>query len=44
MPANTRSAALLQRLGFEREGFARSYLRINGRWEDMVLNSLVNPR
>jgi ribosomal-protein-alanine N-acetyltransferase len=44
MPANTRSAALLRRLGFEREGFARSYLRINGRWEDMVLNSLVNPR
>ena len=40
-PRNTRSAALLQRLGFEREGYARSYLRIDGRWEDMVLNSLI---
>jgi ribosomal-protein-alanine N-acetyltransferase len=43
MPRNTRSAALLQRLGFEREGYARSYLRINDRWEDMVLTALVNP-
>lgn len=42
LPRNTRSEALLRRLGFEREGYARSYLRINGRWEDMVLNSLVN--
>lgn len=43
LPRNTRSAALLHRLGFEREGLARAYLRINGRWEDMVLNSLINP-
>lgn len=44
MPSNLRSAALLQRLGFEREGFARQYLFIAGRWEDMVLNALINPR
>ena len=43
MPLNTRSAALLRRLGFEREGYARAYLLIAGRWQDMVLNSLVNP-
>lgn len=43
MPANARSAALLARLGFEREGLARSYLRIDGRWEDMVLTSLIGP-
>jgi ribosomal-protein-alanine N-acetyltransferase len=43
MPGNSRSAALLRRLGFEREGYARAYLYIDGRWEDMVLNSLVNP-
>jgi ribosomal-protein-alanine N-acetyltransferase len=43
MPRNTRSAALLARLGFRREGFARDYLRIAGRWEDHVLTSLVNP-
>ena len=44
MPSNTRSAALLQRLGFEREGVARQYLKIAGRWEDMVLNALINPQ
>lgn len=43
MPANERSARLLQKLGFEREGYARSYLKIAGKWEDMVLNSKINP-
>jgi ribosomal-protein-alanine N-acetyltransferase len=43
MVGNTRSARLLARLGFEREGLARSYLKIAGRWEDHVLNSLLNP-
>ena len=43
LPRNLRSAALLGKLGFEREGYARSYLRINGQWEDMVLTSLINP-
>lgn len=42
MPENVRSAQLLERLGFEREGLARSYLRINGVWADHVLTSLVN--
>lgn len=41
-PENIRSAMLLERLGFEREGLARSYLRINGVWADHVLTSLVN--
>jgi ribosomal-protein-alanine N-acetyltransferase len=44
MPSNIRSAALLQRMGFEREGLARQYLKIAGRWEDMVLNALINTR
>jgi len=43
LPRNLRSAALLAKLGFEREGYARSYLRIDGTWEDMVLSSLINP-
>lgn len=43
MPANERSGALLARLGFEREGYARDYLMINGRWEDHVLTALINP-
>ena len=42
MPSNQRSEALLKRLGFEREGYAREYLLINGKWEDHVLNSLIN--
>jgi len=43
MVNNVRSAALLQRLGFEKEGYAKSYLNIAGRWEDHVLTALVNP-
>ena len=41
MPANKRSAALLGRLGFVKEGFAQRYLCINGVWEDHVLTALV---
>ncbi|ADG19349.1 Ribosomal-protein-alanine N-acetyltransferase [Paraburkholderia atlantica] len=41
-PENVRSEQLLKRLGFEREGLARSYLRINGVWADHVLTSLIN--
>jgi [ribosomal protein S5]-alanine N-acetyltransferase len=43
MPENEKSAALLKRLGFEREGYAKDYLLINGQWEDHVLNALINP-
>lgn len=42
MPNNTRSEALLKSLGFTREGIARRYMFINGKWEDHVLNSIVN--
>ena len=41
MPHNERSGRLLKRLGFEQEGFARRYLKINGRWEDHVLTALI---
>lgn len=44
LPTNLRSARLLASLGFEREGFARQYLQIAGRWEDHVLNSKINPK
>ncbi|HEX7339941.1 MAG TPA: GNAT family N-acetyltransferase [Rhodanobacteraceae bacterium] len=42
-PYNERSAALLERLGFEKEGLARAYLKINGRWRDHVLTACINP-
>jgi len=43
LPHNRRSGNVLKGLGFTVEGFARDYLRINGRWEDHVLTSLTNP-
>ncbi|NOI57728.1 ribosomal protein S5-alanine N-acetyltransferase [Vibrio coralliilyticus] len=43
MPRNQRSEAVLNRLGFKREGFAEDYLLIDGRWEDHNLTSLINP-
>lgn len=42
MPHNERSAKLLKRLGFEVEGLARSYLKINGVWQDHVLTARIN--
>jgi ribosomal-protein-alanine N-acetyltransferase len=42
LPENLRSAAVLARLGFEREGLARKYLYINGAWRDHVINALLN--
>lgn len=33
-PDNRSSIALVQKCGFEREGFSRRYLRIAGRWRD----------
>jgi ribosomal-protein-alanine N-acetyltransferase len=42
-PENSRSARLLQRLGFRREGLAENYLFIDGAWRDHVLTALANP-
>lgn len=46
LPANDRSRSLLERVGFQREGFARQYLCIAGRWEDHLLYALLasDPR
>jgi [ribosomal protein S5]-alanine N-acetyltransferase len=35
-PANIRSLALVERLGFMREGYSRRYVKIAGRWRDHV--------
>jgi ribosomal-protein-alanine N-acetyltransferase len=37
IPANAASIRLLERTGFQREGFARQYLCINGLWQDHLL-------
>lgn len=43
MPHNAASIRVLERSGFEREGLARSYLKINGRWEDHLLFAALSP-
>jgi [ribosomal protein S5]-alanine N-acetyltransferase len=35
-PANRRSLNLVARLGFEREGYSRRYVKVAGRWRDHV--------
>ncbi|MFM2485445.1 GNAT family N-acetyltransferase [Celerinatantimonas yamalensis] len=42
-PANQRAHKLLAHLGFEQEGFARSYLKLDDQWQDHHLTSLINP-
>ena len=42
LPRNEASVLLLERTGFTREGYGRSYLCIDGRWQDHLLFALVN--
>jgi ribosomal-protein-alanine N-acetyltransferase len=37
IPSNKPSIALLEKAGFQREGYARGYLCINGAWQDHLL-------
>jgi ribosomal-protein-alanine N-acetyltransferase len=37
IPANVASVRLLEKTGFQREGFARQYLCIDGLWQDHLL-------
>lgn len=41
LPDNVRSMHVLERNGFEKEGLARDYIKINGVWRDHVLYGLV---
>lgn len=43
VPENSRSARVLEKCGFEKEGYARSYLKIAGRWRDHVVTAKINP-
>ena len=42
-PENVRSARVLERLGFHKEGLAPEYLYIDGAWRDHIVASLRNP-
>jgi ribosomal-protein-alanine N-acetyltransferase len=41
LPQNAASMRLLKRCGFQHEGYARAYLRINGAWQDHLLFALL---
>jgi [ribosomal protein S5]-alanine N-acetyltransferase len=42
LPSNKASIALLKKCGFEQEGYAKSYLKIAGTWQDHLLFSKLN--
>lgn len=42
IPDNARSIRVLEKAGFKREGLLRSYLRINGVWQDHYLYALIS--
>ncbi len=42
LPVNEASRKLLLRCGFSQEGYARKYLKINGRWQDHLLFALLD--
>ena len=42
MPRNLPSQRVVEKLGFEREGLSKSYLKINGAWEDHYRYALIN--
>jgi ribosomal-protein-alanine N-acetyltransferase len=40
-PTNARSLALVERLGFTREGYARRYVKIGARWRDHLRYAML---
>jgi len=43
LPENLASGAVLRKLGFAPEGYARDYLYFHGKWRDHVLHAITNP-
>lgn len=44
MPVNSASIRVIEKLGFEYEGLAKKYLKVNGVWEDHCHYVLLNPK
>src|ERR1700753_323084 len=44
IPTNVASRGVLLKAGFEEEGLARAYLKIDGVWRDHLLFGLLSPR
>ncbi|WP_312810611.1 GNAT family N-acetyltransferase [Sedimentibacter sp.] len=42
VPRNLRSLKVMEKLNFEREGFSKRYLEINGKWEDHIHFAVYN--
>ena len=42
IPSNERSVAVLQKTGFTQEGLLKSYLKINGKWQDHLLFAIIS--
>ncbi len=43
IPTNAGSQAVLRKAGFQKEGLAKDYLKIDGVWRDHLLFGLVSP-
>ncbi|MEO1066244.1 MAG: GNAT family protein [Pseudomonadota bacterium] len=41
LPTNRPSIRLLEKVGFQREGYAREYLKIAGKWQDHLLFAML---
>lgn len=44
MPHNVRSIKLITAVGFEEEGLAKKYLKINGKWQDHLQYVVLNEK
>ncbi|MCM3750274.1 GNAT family N-acetyltransferase [Paenibacillus pasadenensis] len=42
-PRNPGSIRVLEKAGFQKEGIARSNVKINGKWEDHQVLAIINP-
>lgn len=42
IPSNERSIAVLEKTGFTQEGLLKSYLKINGKWQDHLLFAIIS--